>query len=140
MKDTVFSRSTESGLVFDPKGAPKATSGTWKCIPHSRCVVGDLLTPDGTLTIKVKIDLLGENCPGGIQEQLTGLKRKLYTELTEMKSKLRKIKSDPHWPSFFLAIDNNDANDDDGDGGDGGDGNGDDHDDAGGDGYDDDGS
>ena len=38
-----------------------------------------------------------------------------------------------HWPSFFLAIDNNDANDDDGDGGEGGDGNGDDHDDDGGD-------
>ena len=39
----------------------------------------------------MKLDLLGENCPGGIQEQLTGLKHKLDTELTEMKSKLRKI-------------------------------------------------
>ena len=51
----------------------------------------------------MKIGLLGENCPGGIQDQ-SGLKHKLDTELTsikskqdreltEIKSKLRKIES-----------------------------------------------
>ena len=63
----------------------------------------------------MKINLLGENCPGGIQDQsglkvkldkelmgikskmdteLKGVKTKLDTELTEIKSKLRKIESD----------------------------------------------
>ena len=96
-KGKVFSSSRESGNVFDPKGAGNNAWGSRKCIPHSRCVVGDLLSPDGTLTIQFKIDLLGENCPGGIQDQ-AGLKHKLNkqdtkldTELAEIKSKLRKI-------------------------------------------------
>ena len=38
----------------------------------------------------MKINLLGENCPGGIQDQ-SGMKHKLDTELTEIKAKLRKI-------------------------------------------------
>ena len=36
------------------------------------------------MTIQVKIELLGENCPGGIQDK---------SELTEIKSRLRKIES-----------------------------------------------
>ena len=66
----------------------------------------------------MKINLLGENCPGGIQDQsglkdnldklakeltgikskldkeLTGIKSKLDTQLPEIKSKLSKIESD----------------------------------------------
>ena len=65
------------------------------------------LSLDGTLSIQVKINLLGENCPGGIQDQsglkdnldklakeLTGIKSKLDTQLPEIKSKLSKIESD----------------------------------------------
>ena len=94
----VQSKEKEFGVVYNAKYG----SGFGKCIPHSRCVVGDLLLEDGALIIKVKINMLGENCPGGIQ---TGLKRKLdeqdaklnkqnsklYTELLEIKSKLRKL-------------------------------------------------
>ena len=44
----------------------------------------------------MKINLLGENCPGGIQDQ-SGLKHKLDKELTSIKSKqdteLKGIKS-----------------------------------------------
>ena len=103
----MISSSAEFGLVCRPKDEPKSAIGRGKCIPLSRCVVGDLLSPEGALTIQVKIDLLGENCPGGIQEQ-TGLKHKLDkqdtqlkkletkldkqdTELADIKSKLRKI-------------------------------------------------
>ena len=85
----------------------KANSG-WSRIPLplSRCVPGDLLSPDGSLTIKVKINLLGENCPGGIQDQtglkvkldklekeLTSIKSKQDKELTEIKTRLRGIES-----------------------------------------------
>ena len=93
MKDTVFARSNGSGQVLDPKDGSNECWGVGKCIPHSRCVAGDLLSPDGTLTIKVKIDLLGENCPGGIQNQseVKCKLNKLNTELGDIKSKLRKI-------------------------------------------------
>ena len=80
--------------------------GQLKCIPHSRCVPADLLSPKGSLFIQVKIDLLGENCPGGIQDQselkvkldklekeLTSIKSKQYKESTEIKSRLRGIES-----------------------------------------------
>ena len=59
------------------------------------------------MTIQVKIDLLGENCSGGIQDQ-TGLKHKLDeqdakldrqdTELSEIKSKLMKIEENQVGP------------------------------------------
>ena len=92
MKGEVFfcCSGPEQGLVYNPRGTSKDAWGSEKCIPHFRCFVGDLLSPEGSLTIQVKIVLLGENCPGGIQD-LTGLKHKLDTEVAEIKSKLRKI-------------------------------------------------
>ena len=106
-KDEVFCSLGAFERVYQPKAQPKENQWGWKkCLPHSRCVPGDLLSPDGSLTIQVKINLLGENCPGGIQDQsglkvnldkldkkLTGIKSKLDTELPEIKSKLRKIES-----------------------------------------------
>ena len=93
LKGEVFSSSAEFGLVCHPMDNPKSAIGCGECIPLSRCVVGDLLSPEGALTIQGKIYLLGENCPGGIQDQ-RGLKHKLDkldTELANIKSKLRKI-------------------------------------------------
>ena len=64
------------------------------------------MSPDETLTIHVKIYLLGENYHGGIQDQsglkhkldkldmeLTEIKSKQDKESTEIKSKMRKIES-----------------------------------------------
>ena len=102
-KGIVFGSSKAFGKVYQTRvnrgkddNSGFVEWGQLKCIPHSRCVPADLLSPKGSLFIQVKIDLLGENCPGGIQDQ-SGLKHKLdkldklETELTGIKSKLRKI-------------------------------------------------
>ena len=55
-----MSLSSAFGLVFKPK---KGSWGKLKCLLHSRCVLGNLLSPKGTLSIQVEIELFGENCP-----------------------------------------------------------------------------
>ena len=69
-----------------------------KCIPHSRCVVGDLLSPEGALTIQVKIDFMGQNCPSGIQDKtkldkLDNKVDKLDTKLVKLDTKMDKHNS-----------------------------------------------
>ena len=49
LKGKVFKSGAKFGLVCDPKDEPKAAFGHRKCIPLSRCVVGDLLSPEGSL-------------------------------------------------------------------------------------------
>ena len=106
-KDEVFVGNSAFGKVYQLKDQGKNDNWGWtKCLPHSRCVPGDLLSPDETLTIHVKIYLLGENYPGGIRDQsglkhkldkldmeLTEIKSKQDKESTEIKSKMRKIES-----------------------------------------------
>ena len=91
------------------------TDRSWgwpNCIPLARCHNYDFLSPDGILTIQVRVDLLAENFSRGgfmkqlstlkktqeelsaVKEEMSGLKRKLAaqdTELTDLKSKVRKV-------------------------------------------------
>ena len=47
-------------------------------IPISRCTTKDLLTPDGSLKIRVRIELHAENFPGGSHDKENQLELKLH--------------------------------------------------------------
>ena len=47
-------------------------------IPFSRCTTKDLLTPDGSLKIRVRIELHAENFPGGSHDKENQLELKLH--------------------------------------------------------------
>ena len=56
--------------------------GWTKCIPHRRCVKNDLLTSDGVLRIKVRVEVLTEKTPGGVDGR-AGHKELILTCLQE---------------------------------------------------------
>ena len=106
VKNVVLMAFPQGGQVQESN----ASIGWNNCVPHSRCIIGDLLSEDGTLILELMFELLGENIVGGgsrngevqeLKEQLTkemtGLKHKLdsqETELFSVRSKLRKVQSE----------------------------------------------
>ena len=57
LRNQVFSSIKGTGRVLHSKNS----LGWSKYLPHSRCIPGDLLYPDGTLTLTIKVELLAEN-------------------------------------------------------------------------------
>lgn len=70
--------------------------GWYECVPLSRCTTKDLLTKDGTLQIKVKVELLAENFPGGRGHNDVQLELELSevkTQLSVIKAQLRQVEA-----------------------------------------------
>ena len=101
----------------------------YKCVPHSRCIIGDLLSKDGTLTIEVRLEILTEKIPMEEEDELTkkmtkiiNLKRKLdvqeseqssvKTELSSAKTKPRDLGLDGHHDSLFRGTEGEDPDGD----------------------------
>jgi len=105
VKKEIVRSTIKAGAVFQSKNAvmSERSSGWSTCILHSRCTNGDLLFPDGSLILTVKVvEVLTEISNRGpdlsiIQEQLTDLKHKLESQETEvknLKTKLRKVETE----------------------------------------------
>ena len=80
-----------AGKVYESVGD---TWGWGECIPHSRCVINDLLTHDGVLRIKVRVEVLAEKTPGGVDGR-AGHKELILTSLLErLRSGENKLKGE----------------------------------------------
>ena len=80
-----------AGKVYESVGD---TWGWGECIPHSRCVMNDLLTHDGVLRIKVRVEVLAEKTPGGVDGR-AGHKELILTSLLErLRSVENKLKGE----------------------------------------------
>lgn len=79
----VFGQS-ESSRTFHPSEDPKYPGwGFHQCIPHSRAVQHDLLDNNGTLTIRIELEIVDELIPGGL-----AAKKK---ESEELKAEVRQV-------------------------------------------------
>ena len=58
-------------------------------IPFSRCTITDLLTPDGSLNIRVRVELHAENFPGGSHDS----EHHLETRLANVQAKLLQVEA-----------------------------------------------
>ena len=78
--------------MFSNLWMPTVSSLGWpNCVPLARCHNNDFLSPDGILTIQIKVDLLAENfCRGGILKELSTLK-KTHEELLAAKEDMSEL-------------------------------------------------
>ena len=94
VKTVIILASGQGGDVFLSKDAnvSKKSLGWLQGVPHSRCLIRDLLSEDGSLTMEVKVELLGENIPGGgnRNREIQELKKQMTKEMKEMSKQMSK--------------------------------------------------
>ena len=93
VKNVVILSTSTGGDVYQSKGADSEKSWGWlQGVPHSNCFIGDLLSDNGSLTMEVKVELLGQNIPGGGNRngEIQKLKKHMTKEIKEMTKQMSK--------------------------------------------------
>ena len=79
--------SREKVLKSVAGNASERSLNVYDCVPFSRCTTKDLLTRDGALEIRVRVDLMAENIPAGRSNDDVH-----QSELSEVKAQLNLLK------------------------------------------------
>ena len=99
VKHEVLRSTVKAGTVFHPQntGLSERSLGWSNCVPHSRCTTDDLLSPNGSLILEVKVvEIMANNGAdnGPIQKELEELRKNLLLQekvTVELRNDLNKL-------------------------------------------------
>ena len=85
VKHEVLRSTVKAGTVFQPqtKRLAERSLGWSKCVPHSRCTTGDLLSPNGSIILEVKVvEMMADNGTdnGPLRKELEELQQSLLLQ------------------------------------------------------------
>ena len=85
VKHEVLRSTVKAGTVFHPQntGLSDRSLGWSKCVPHSRCTVEDLLCPNGSMILEVKVvEIMADNGAdnGPIRKELEELQKNFVVQ------------------------------------------------------------
>ena len=99
VKHEVLRSTVKAGTVFHPQntGLSERSLGWSKCVPHSRCTTEDLLCPNGSMILEVKVvEIMANNGAdnGPIRKELEELRKNLLLQekvTAELRTDLNKL-------------------------------------------------
>ena len=111
VKHEVLRSTVKAGTVFQPQTMRLAerSLGWSKCVPHCRCTTGDLLSPNGSMIIEVKVvEIMADNGTdnGTLRKELEEMQQSLLLQekisvgLRNDLNKLTSMKQKLHWPTI----------------------------------------
>ena len=85
VKHEVLRSTVKAGTVFQPqtKRLAERSLGWSKCVPHGRCTTGDLLSPNGSIILEVKVvEMMADNGTdnGPLRKELEELQQSLLLQ------------------------------------------------------------
>ena len=99
VKHEILRSTVKAGTVFQPqnKGLSERSLGWSDCVPHSRCTTEDLLSPNGSMILEVRVvEIMANNGTdnGTIRKELEDLRKNLVLQekvTTGLRNDLNKL-------------------------------------------------